>query len=289
MIHPHADFLKQPTLAPIGVFDSGIGGLSVLNHLSSLMPHESYIYYADTQNVPYGNKSSDEILFLTLQAVDWLCKKGCKLIVLACNSASAHALMAVRERCSVPIVGLVPALKPACEISKTRQVAVLATQATLDGKLLKKVIHEVADLQGVKVHKHFEPKLVPWVESGMPIDHQVADLLIKQTKTWYQMGVDVLVLGCTHYPFFREFLQNWIDKEGVQMTLIDSGAAIAQRVRYLLEFFCIAKTMDTNQPTLKFYASKFDDSLAGTIQRLSCMPICFVDSDFNRLTMHPVQ
>lgn len=276
---------QQAKQAPIGVFDSGVGGLSVFRHLAALMPNENYIYYADTKNVPYGNKSGDEILFLTLQAVDWLCKQGCKLIVIACNSASAHALTALRARCSVPIVGLVPAVKPACQISKSKQIAVLATQATLQGKLLAQVIDEIATPQGVTVHKHFEPKLVPWVESGMPIDHQVADLLIEQTKQWQKMGIDVIVLGCTHYPFFREFLQAWIDQENLPIALIDSGAAIAERVRSLLGLFEMVNDIDAHSSPLKFYASDLAGHVAMTAQRLAGVPIRFVDSDFNEITL----
>lgn len=270
--------------APIGVFDSGVGGLSVFRHLAALMPNERYVYYADTKNVPYGNKSGDEILFLTLQAVDWLCKQGCKLIVIACNSASAHALNALRARCSVPIVGLVPAVKPACQISQTKSIAVLATQATLQGRLLAQVIDEIATPQGVSVHKHFEPKLVPWVELGMPIDHHVADLLIEQTKRWQADGIDVIVLGCTHYPFFREFLQAWIDQENLPITLIDSGAAIAERVRSLLELFEMVQTKpsDDHQP-LQFYATALNDRVATTAKRLAGVPMRFVDSDFNEV------
>ncbi|UXZ05622.1 glutamate racemase [Moraxella nasicaprae] len=274
---PVFDSHHSSNLAPIGVFDSGVGGLSVLRHLAALMPYESYIYYADTKNVPYGNKSADEILLLTLQAVDWLCKKGCKLVVIACNSASAHALSALRERCHVPIVGLVPAVKPACQITQTGQIAVLATQATLQGRLLTQVIDEVATPNGITVYKHFEPMLVPWVEQGMPITHQVADLLIEQTKKWQQMGVDVIVLGCTHYPFFREFLQAWIDEQGIEMTLIDSGVAIAKRVQSLLELFKIAQN-DTNTAStqVQFYASDLTDSVRATANRLAGMPVSFL-------------
>ncbi|STY91369.1 glutamate racemase [Moraxella bovis] len=270
MINQHPDFKDDPT-APIGVFDSGMGGLSVYLHLKTLMPNERFIYYADTANVPYGGKSGDEILLLTLQAVARLCKRGCKLIVIACNSASAHALKALRERCSVPIVGLVPAVKPACSLTKTRQIAVLATRATLNGYLLNDVINDVAKPQEVMVHKHFEPTLVPWVESGMPIDSQVANLLIRQTKQWADMGVDVIVLGCTHYPFFKGFLQTFIQQENLDVQLIDSGLAIAQRVKSLLDFFNIASPTPNTAP-MQLYATRLDDDLLATAEKLSGEP-----------------
>ena len=280
MIHPQFDPMKPTSQAPIGIFDSGVGGLSVFRHLAQLMPNERYVYYADTQNVPYGNKTGDEILFLTLQAVDWLCKQGCKLIVIACNSASAHSLTALRARCSVPIVGLVPAVKPACEITTSGQIAVLATQATLQGRLLQQVIDEIATPKGVTVHKHFEPMLVPWVESGMPIDHHVADLLIKQTAAWHEAGIDVIVLGCTHYPFFKDFLQAWIDDSHLSMALLDSGTAIADRVRSLLEYFGLSADSSERDAVLYFYASSLADHVVTTAKRLSDTRMVFVDSDF---------
>lgn len=267
MIEQHPDFKDNPT-APIGVFDSGVGGLSVCLHLKALMPNERFIYYADTANVPYGSKSGDEILLLTLQAVARLCKRGCKLIVIACNSASAHALKALRERCSVPIVGLVPAVKPACSLTKTRQIAVLATRATLNGYLLNDVINDIATPQGVVVHKHFEPTLVPWVESGMPIDSQVANLLIGQTKQWADMGVDVIVLGCTHYPFFKGFLSSYLQKENLAVHLIDSGLAVAQRVKSLLDLFHMASSTPNTTP-MQLYATHLDDDLIATAKKLS--------------------
>ena len=264
MINQHPDFINNPNEAPIGVFDSGVGGLSVYQHLRQLLPNERFIYYADTKNVPYGNKSGDEILLLTLQAVARLCKRGCKLIVIACNSASAYALTAIRQRCSVPVVGLVPAVKPACKLTQTKKIAVLATKATLNGYLLNEVINEVAIPNGVTVFKHFEPSLVPWVEQGMPIDSQVANLLIYQTHLWAKAGVDVVVLGCTHYPFFKSFLQDEINKKNLAITLVDSGFAIAQRVQSLLKIFNIASQEIPNltqNPPLQLYATQLTDKL----------------------------
>lgn len=272
MINQHPDFINNPNEAPIGVFDSGVGGLSVYQHLRQLLPNERFIYYADTKNVPYGNKSGDEILLLTLQAVARLCKRGCKLIVIACNSASAYALTAIRQRCSVPVVGLVPAVKPACKLTQTKKIAVLATKATLNGYLLNEVINEVAIPNGVTVFKHFEPSLVPWVEQGMPIDSQVASLLIHQTYLWAKAGVDVVVLGCTHYPFFKSFLQDEINKKNLAITLVDSGFAIAQRVQSLLKIFNIASQEIPNltqNPPLQLYATQLTDELLMIVKTLT--------------------
>ena len=267
MITQHSQYTDNPDVAPIGVFDSGVGGLSVYLHLKAALPNERFIYYADTANLPYGNKSGDEILLLTLQAVAWLCQRGCKLVVIACNSASAHALHTLRKRCNVPIVGLVPAVKPACALTKSRQIAVLATKATLDGHLINQVISDVATPQGITVHKHFKKDLVPWVESGMVAESHVAQQLIARTQIWAQMGVDVIVLGCTHYPFFRQFLQDFIDEQKLDIQIIDSGVAIAERVKSLLEMFGIASCTTSHAP-LQFYASGRDDNTQAIIHRL---------------------
>ncbi|SUD91759.1 Glutamate racemase 2 [Psychrobacter phenylpyruvicus] len=222
--------------APIGIFDSGVGGLSVYLHLKQQLPDEQYLYYADTLNVPYGPRSSAEIKELTLIAVDWLVAAGCKLIVIACNSASAHALQVARQKYpTIPIVGLVPALKPAVLNSSSKSVAVLATKATLDGELLNTVISDYALPAQVNVVKWFDPSLVPWVEAGMPTQSETPERLKAQLKSFAQQKVDHLVLGCTHYPFFRDFVMTQIAAENLGIKVVDSGAAIAARVKTLLQ------------------------------------------------------
>ncbi|MGM8900159.1 glutamate racemase, partial [Psychrobacter sp. 1Y4] len=193
--------------APIGLFDSGVGGLSIYLHLAQQLPNERYIYYADTLNVPYGNRDSEDIEALTLKAIEWLYQQGCKLIVIACNSASAYALDTARK-CypQLPIVGLVPALKPAVLASKSGHVAVLATKATLNGSLLNDVIASFANPNSTVVTKYFDPQLVPWVEAGMPVEDETAQRLRQQLQAFANEGIDQLVLGCTHYPFFKSFL-----------------------------------------------------------------------------------
>lgn len=271
--------------APIGVFDSGVGGLSVYLHLAQQLPAEHYIYYADTLNVPYGNRDSEDIEALTLNAVEWLYQQGCKLIVIACNSASAYALDKAR-RCypELPIVGLVPALKPAVLASKSGHVAVLATKATLNGTLLNDVISNVADPNGTLVTKYFDPQLVPWVESGMPVQDETAQRLRQQIQAFANDGVDQLVLGCTHYPFFKAFLLDEIVRQQLSIQVVDSGQAIAERVKQLLvanqmsaslnnetkdyHSEVIGKTkVDISYP-LTFHATKYSDRLSALVVRL---------------------
>ncbi|WP_367108564.1 glutamate racemase [uncultured Psychrobacter sp.] len=257
--------------APIGLFDSGVGGLSVYLHLAQQMPAERYVYYADTLHVPYGNRDSEEIEALTLTAVKWLYQQGCKLIVIACNSASAYALETAR-RCypQLPIVGLVPALKPAVGASKSGHVAVLATKATLNGALLNQVIEDIASPSGTKVTKYFDPQLVPWVESGMSETSDAAQRLREQIQSFALAGVDYLVLGCTHYPFFKDFLIDEIAAQQLSIKVVDSGQAIAARVHSLLtERSILAQSIENYEiHPLVFYASKYDESLYTVVTRL---------------------
>ncbi len=261
--------------APIGLFDSGIGGLSVYMHLAQQLPAERYIYYADTKHVPYGDRDSQDIESLTLTAIDWLYNQGCKLIIIACNSASAYALEVARFNYpQLPIVGLVPALKPAVIHSKSGKVAVLATNATLQGALLNQVITEVATPKGCRVIKYFDPCLVPWVEAGMPEHAETAERLRQLITNFASEGVDYLVLGCTHYPFFKQFLLQEIESQNLSLQVVDSGQAIAARVQDLL----IINNLSNNTAALSqqanaskaltFYASKYDSHLLEMLPRL---------------------
>ena len=267
--------------APIGIFDSGIGGLSVYRHLAEQLPAEHYIYYADTLHVPYGNRTSQDIEHLTLQALEWLYQRGCKLIVIACNSASAYALTIARLRYpQITVVGLVPALKPAVLNSQSHHVAVLATKATLEGPLLNQVIDDIAHPNATRVTKHFDPDLVPWVEAGMPNESMTATRLRRQLKQFADDNVDYLVLGCTHYPFFKHFLLTEINEQQLALKIVDSGEAIATRVKHLLVDKNLlasageAASSNTNSNNdkrtnpLTFYASKYDDQLVWLVERL---------------------
>ena len=171
-IHPLAPLLHPMTRAqadaPIGIFDSGIGGLSVALEIAQHLPNEQIVYYADTAHVPYGPRDDQEIRELTAQAIEWLYRQGCKIAVVACNTASAFSLDYLRAHYGedFPIVGLVPALKPAVLQSKTKTVAVLATPATFRGQLIKEVIQRFALPAEVKVIPLTSLELVPFVESG---------------------------------------------------------------------------------------------------------------------------
>ncbi len=223
----------KPFDAPIGVFDSGVGGLSVVTELQSLLPHESIVYLADTAHVPYGTRPDEEIRTLTANAVDWLYEQGCKAVVVACNTASAFSLTHLREHYGerFPVIGLVPAVKPAVLMTTNQRVGVLATQGTLRGTLLKDVINEIAVPAGVEVMTVMSPALVPFVEAGEQ-DSAGCHAELKRVLTpLVEHGVRELVLGCTHYPFLALSIEQVFPG---QFHLLDSGAAVAKQTERVL-------------------------------------------------------
>ncbi|MDM1764873.1 glutamate racemase [Acinetobacter sichuanensis] len=224
---------KAQADAPIGIFDSGIGGLSVAQEIANYLPHEHILYYADTAHVPYGPRTDQEIRELTANAVEWLYRQGCKIAVVACNTASAFSLDYLREHYgeSFPIVGLVPALKPAVLQSKSKVVSVLATPATFRGKLIKDVIQRFAEPAQVEVLTVTNLELVPFVESGQCNSVECKASLKNVLDPIVAQGADYLVLGCTHYPYLK---QSIADIYGDQLTMIDSGLAVARQTARIL-------------------------------------------------------
>ena len=236
-IHPLAPLLHPMTRAqadaPIGIFDSGIGGLSVALEIAQHLPNEQIVYYADTAHVPYGPRDDQEIRELTAQAIEWLYRQGCKIAVVACNTASAFSLDYLRAHYGedFPIVGLVPALKPAVLQSKTKTVAVLATPATFRGQLIKDVIQRFALPAEVKVIPLTSLELVPFVESGAQMSAACLTTLSELLQPVVDAGADHLVLGCTHYPFLKTAIQSIF---GQKLTLIDSGVPVARQTAQIL-------------------------------------------------------
>jgi glutamate racemase len=211
--------------APIGVFDSGLGGLSVAREVRERLPGEDLIYYADSAYCPYGTRNPDEILARSVAITRELMDRGVKLLVLACNTACAVAITDLREQFDLPIVGLEPAVKPAARLTTTRRIAVLATPRTIASERLANLIRNHAG--SVLVRTVPAPGLVELVEAGKTDGAEVDRLLVPLIDPLIKWGVDVIVLGCTHYPFLRDAIQRLA---GPSVQLIDSGSAIARRV-----------------------------------------------------------
>ena len=224
---------KAQASAPIGIFDSGIGGLSVAIEIAEYLPNESIVYYADTAHVPYGPRDDQNIRELTAAAIEWLYRQGCKVAVVACNTASAFSLDYLRDHYGedFPIIGLVPALKPAVLNSQTKTVAVLATPATFRGQLIKDVMQRFAIPAQVRVLNVTNLDLVPFVEQGAQMSEACLSSLQHSLQPVVDQGADYLVLGCTHYPFLKPAIESIF---GQKLTLIDSGIAIARQTSRIL-------------------------------------------------------
>jgi glutamate racemase len=215
---------------PIGMFDSGLGGLSVYREVRGLMPGEDVIYYADSAYCPYGLRSPEEIRARSLLISEMLLARGAKVIVVACNTASAMAITHLREALpGVAFVGLEPAVKPAVKLSGSGKVGVLATPRTVAGERLRWLIETHGG--GVEVRTVAAPGLVELVEDGLLRGEPVREALQPLLDPMLEVGVDVVVLGCTHYPFLREEIQAYV---GPDVAVIDSGLAIARRTRHVL-------------------------------------------------------
>jgi glutamate racemase len=216
---------------PIGVFDSGVGGLSVLSAIHQLLPNESYLYFGDQKHVPYGLRSLDEVREFSEEIARFLIVLEAKVIVVACNTASAAALHSLRQEFpQVTIVGMEPAVKPAAENTSTGVVGVLATPATFQGALYSSVVERFAS--NVIVLQHTCPGLVQQIESGSLNDNKTRAILEAALCPMLEQGIDTVVLGCTHYPFVIPIIQRIV---GPDVRVIDPAPAIARQVSRLLE------------------------------------------------------
>jgi glutamate racemase len=214
---------------PIGVFDSGVGGLSVWREIVRQLPYESILYLADRAHVPYGNRSSREVLAYCDAISNYLIGKGCKAIVVACNTASAVALQALRElHPSLPILGLEPAVKPAVSLSQTKVVGVMATPATFQGQLFRATVGRCAT--DVKVVEQVCLGLADWVESGAS-EQELEPLLKTFLSPMLEAKTDTIVLGCTHYPFVIETIRRLA---GPDIRVIDPAPAVAAHLARVL-------------------------------------------------------
>ncbi len=207
----------------IGVFDSGVGGISVLRHIHALLPHEQLLYVADSKHAPYGNKTPMEIQARCFEIADFLIAKGAKALVVACNTATAAAIDALRARYSLPIVGMEPAVKPAAAASKNGIIGVLATTGTLQSAQFAALLESYG--RNVKVVTQACVGLVECIERGELNSDSTLALLQRYCQPLLDEGADTIVLGCTHYPFVRPLIEKVV---GSQVVLIDTGAAVAK-------------------------------------------------------------
>lgn len=214
---------------PIGLFDSGIGGTSIWNAIHELLPNESTIYLADSKNAPYGQKTKEEIIALSFKNVEILLEQNCKLIVVACNTATTNAIKELRAKYKVPFIGIEPAIKPAALNSKTQKIGILATQGTLNSSLF----NEAADkYQHIAIVEQVGHGLVPLIESGKIDSPEMRQLLHTYLQPMIEANIDYLVLGCSHYPYLIPQIKKILP---ATIQIIDSGEAVARQTQSVLE------------------------------------------------------
>jgi len=217
-------------LSLIGVFDSGVGGLSILDEALRQLPQHNYIYLADSANAPYGEKSSEWISERSSVLCRHLAEQGCDAIVVACNTATAQAIKQIRSELSIPIIGVEPGIKPAAMQSQNGIVGVLATEATLKSDKFNALLATLPD--HCCFIKQSGAGLVPLIEAGKADSPETLDLLANHLEPILHAGSDTLVLGCTHYPFLRKSIRKLL---GDTITLIDTSDAVVRQLKRVLE------------------------------------------------------
>ncbi len=247
----------------IGVFDSGVGGISVLKHLTQVLPNEHYIYVADSLNAPYGNKSAEFICARSLAISQFLLQQPVKAIVLACNTATAAAATMLREHYpEIPIIAMEPAIKPAVAVTKSGVIGVMATSGTLQSAQFAALLESYG--QSTQVVTQACQGLVECIEQGALEELATAKLIQHYLEPLLQAGADTIVLGCTHYPFLKKQIQALA---GETIHLIDTGQAVAKQLQHRLQQADLLSTM-SHHGKVSFYSNSPHSNAQQVIARL---------------------
>ncbi|GGD12963.1 glutamate racemase [Flavobacterium orientale] len=233
--------------APIGLFDSGIGGTSIWKEIHQLLPNENTIYLADSKNAPYGSKSKKEIQSLSFKNTELLLDMGCKVIVVACNTATTNAIVDLRAKYNVPFIGIEPAIKPAANKSKTNSIGILATKGTLNSALFHKA---VLNYPNTKIIEQIGYGLVQLIEEGKIDSKEIKELLETYLNPMIEANIDYLVLGCSHYPYLIPQIKKILPKS---VKIIDSGQAVAKQTAKIITE--ITGSAATEKSTQIFYTN----------------------------------
>ena len=215
---------------PIGIFDSGVGGTSIWKEIERLLPEEDTLYLADSQNAPYGDRPKAKIIALAENNAQHLIDQGCKLIVVACNTATTNAIAVLRGKYDLPFIGIEPAIKPAALGSTSKVIGVLATKGTLSSALFANTTETHAG--GIGIVEQVGTGLVPLIEAGKAESKEAEMLLRRYLEPMLRAGMDHLVLGCSHYPYLMPLLKKLLPST---VKVIDSGAAVARQTKAVLE------------------------------------------------------
>ena len=262
-------------IQPIGIFDSGIGGLSVMSHIQNLLPDESLAYVADSLYAPYGLKNNHEILERSKVIIDYLIKnKSAKLIVIACNTATAAAIKNLRQIYKIPIIGMEPAIKPATKSTKCKRVGILATNGTLESAKFSALLETYSG--DIEFYTQPCPGLVELIEQGRIDDLAIKNLIQKYLDPFINNEVDTIVLGCTHYIFIKNIIKNIMPSK---VKIIDTGLAVAKQVKSELEKFSLqSKSKETSYSISTNSSNKDMEKVIRSITTKSDLKFSYFDS-----------
>jgi glutamate racemase len=255
--------IVNPT--PIGIFDSGVGGLSVLREIVRHLPHQDVLYFADSAHVPYGRREMGEIQAFSVAITSFLQAQGAGVVVVACNTASAAALYHLRGCFALPIVGMEPAIKPAAERTRSQHVGVIATEATFQGELFARLVERFAG--DTVVHTQVCPGLVERVEAGQLDDPGTEASLREYLAPMLAAGIDSLVLGCTHYPFLRPVIERVV---GPAVAILDPAPAVARQTGRVLARQVGLRPEGQGQ--VSYFTSGDPEAFVATVRRLVGIP-----------------
>ncbi|MFY0712476.1 glutamate racemase [Seonamhaeicola sp. NFXS20] len=234
---------------PIGIFDSGVGGTSIWKEIHRLLPNENSIYLADSKNAPYGPKGKETITNLSIKNTELLLEKGCKIIVVACNTATTNAIDFLRNTYKIPFIGIEPAIKPAALQTKTNAIGILATHGTLSSELFSKTSDKFTN--NITVIEQVGNGIVNLIESGKLFSNEMKALLKTYLEPMIQANIDYLVLGCSHYPYLMPILLDLLPKH---VKIIDSGEAVARQTKAILKQYNLLNT-ETSNPNIEFFTN----------------------------------
>ncbi len=265
--HPnplHSSILPD---GPIGVFDSGLGGLWVLSRLALRLPHESFIFFADSSSCPYGSRTRASVLELSRRNVDFLLERGAKAIVIACNTATAASVRRLRKEYAVPIIGMEPAVKKASAETRTGKIGVLATAGTFEGEHYRETSRKYAAHHSLITR--IGEGLVELVEQNQVDTEKARKLIAEYVRPMLDAQVDQIVLGCTHYPFFTEHIRSMA---GPGITIQDPSDAVSRRTEEVLRSHGLLRT-ETTPGRLQFFTSGESGPLVSMASCLFSGPI----------------
>ena len=242
--------------APIGVFDSGVGGLTVAREIMRHLPNEDIVYFGDTARVPYGSKSKDNIIRYSRQIIHFLQTKGVKVIVIACNTASALALDVVKDEFDIPIIGVVePGARAALEVTQTKKIGVIGTEGTVRSGMYEKVIQGICP--DVIVIAKACPLFVPLVEEGFKKHHVTEEIIDYYLASMKESDIDALILGCTHYPLLRSKILEYV---GEKINLVNPAYETAMDLKHILKLYDIENpSVSGEHGSYSFYVSDAAD------------------------------